>query len=73
MTITNDVYCLAYLAGFTATSNDNYQANITCSIFTANSLKIDVTVHSDTKISALNLYLLLFDRTHLAIASLYFV
>ncbi len=61
--LTDDIYCLSYLAGFIATSMDQYQVNITCKITSTNQFTLSVTVHSNTKITSLQVYILLFDRT----------
>lgn len=44
----NNPICMAFLAGITATSTDNYQVNITCAITTTATADITVTVYPTT-------------------------
>ena len=73
VTTTNSFAFGTFLAGYTGTSNDYYQANITTSITAATTLQISITVTNDTLISHMTVYVILADLTDLAVESLTFV
>lgn len=65
--------CVPFVTGVTATSTDYYQLNITCAVTGSTTATLTGTVHSSTLISALTVYIFVYDSTHLAVKSLYFV
>lgn len=71
--MTDSLSCLSFFNGMTATSADHYQLNLSCSVTATTTATLVATVHSDTKITILTVYLLVWDNTFLFIAALYFV
>ncbi len=64
--------CVPFVTGVSALSVDHYQLNITCAMSSPTAFRLSATVHTNTQITALTVYVVLYDSTNLAILSLYF-
>lgn len=73
-TVANGPVCLPFLSGITATSNDHFQVNLTCSILAASASQATVTatVYASTSVSLLSFYLIVWDPVVLASQSFFF-